>query len=867
MLSKSGVSYQALALALGVAVGKGALVAEAREPTVTTTPPEGFADLDQIYSTIYDVFYLGDYVGSYFGTLNGSVFSFENPDNVVSGFDDGVDKDKLKQLFSEILAANGRLACRRGEADECGTLPAGQSGVVVDANRFRIDVSLSREYLNSDIEPIRYLGDPVSKPSFIQNVSFAGSFSQNSESNDRVSFGLNSIASAGRNSLTVQSRYDNDTGGRIDEFRAQRIEDKWKGSAGLMQAQDSGVVRSYDFYGLEFTNNSGTVLRREGGEERTPLDIVLPRPATVEIYKDGYLVSARNYDAGLQQLNTEALPSGSYAVEIVARAGGETILRETRSFSRTSNLPGPDKTLWTVRAGLRAKEDFGLQELSGETGDRDDDLDLLPEATEELAAELRVSHRLTESLSFSGAVTYVNENLIPEAGVDWYAGVNRISVIGAAGTTGGYAITGSYSRPIGNGGVAVSYRSTRSGKDNVDFNSAIDGSDYDPFLRDEDQVNASIYAPLFGGSFSVLGSYSTSPDIPDDRYRVGARYSKRLDLLQNANTTLSFDATTSDQEDRVGVRLTFSQRTSEASRISGSIGAESRRQTQGAWETDPTAQVDYTRTGRSGSVDYVGTAGLSTNSFEHRAYVGANVVGDLGAIDAAYVVAQQEQSDDLSTQLTFGGHTGFAVTTEAFHLGMREPGDALIIARVKKPEPPAAELAEAAENSGGTLEDYLFEEDDHRRSRGGYRMVLNNQRQGYLKGRSTSAVGVSSLQQYSVALEPVDAPEYDIDLTPQTVPLFPGNVAVIDFEATEVATLFGRIVSDDDQALAFARLESGKDQTITDQRGYFTLTSARNDPIKVYTSTGQTCELPVTGLLVDFSQPDVFHRVGDVKCK
>ncbi|MEQ8559199.1 MAG: TcfC E-set like domain-containing protein [Henriciella sp.] len=855
------VSYYALAVAMGAAGTHGTAPAAAREPTITTSASPGFEGLDEVYSTIYDVYYLDEYIGSYFGTLSGTVFSFENPDAVVSGFDETVKKDKLKELFSEILSANGRLVCRPGEARNCGALPAGQSGIVVDANRFRVDVSLSREYIDTTAEPIRYLGDPVSEPSFIQNIAFAGSLAQNGETSDRLSASLNSIASVGRTSLQVQTRLDNTIGTRVDELRVQRIEDTWKASAGLLRAQGSGVVRNYDFYGVEVTNDSGTRLGRDGGEERLPVDIVLPRPATVEIYKDGSLVSAQNYDAGLQYLDTSALPPGSYPIQVVARAGGQVILRETKTFSRTNNLPGRDETLWAIRVGKRAEEELGF------LVEEDDKVDVLPEAAESYTAEVRVTRRLSESFSLSGAVTYVDENLIPEVGADWYAGLNQLSILGAVGANGGHSVIGTYSRPVGEGGFSVSFLSARRADDETPETTGDETPNFDPFFRNEDQINASVYAPLMGGSLSLLGSYSTSPDDVDDRYRFGVRYSRPLELFDNVDTNLNVEGTASDQEDRVGVRLTFSRKTSRASRLSGSIGVEHRRTATRPWETAPTADLDYTRYGRLGSsIDYSGAAGLSTNSFENRAYLGGSVVSDLGAIDATYVLAQQDQSDEVSNQLSFNGHTGFAFSSETFNFGMREPGDAMIIARVEEPDTVRSATGPQKEPD---LEELLGSRDQprHEPEGGGYRLIVDNQEYGYVDGTGSSAVGVTSLRQYSVTLDPVDAPQFDIDLTPRTVPLYPGNIAVIEWEATEVATLFGRVLTPDRTALAFARLQSDSDMTVTDDRGYFTLTSSRDEEIEVYTANGETCHVPEAGLLVDFSQSEIFHRVGDIVCK
>lgn len=842
--------------------------------TLNVKPPSGFEDLENVYSTIYDVFYLGEYVGSYFGTLSGNVFSFEDPEAVVSRFDDTIDKVALQQLFSEVLQANGSLSCQRGEANSCGVLPSGQSGVVVNADTFRIDVSLSRDYLLSGVEPIQYLGDPISGPSFIQNIGFAGSFGRNGTSQNRAAFSFDTLASVGRSSLQVQSLYDDIYGVRVEELRAQRIEDTWKASIGMLPAQDSAVVRSYKYYGVEVTNQSGTRIGSAAGEQQSPVDVVLPLPATIEIYRDGFLVSAREYGAGLQYLNTDELPLGSYPITIIARAGSEVLFSETRIFSRTNNLPSTDRTIWSARIGQRTEESFGFL--------GDEATNVLPGSTGKIAAELRASHRISQSLSVTGAVSYIDDNLIPEAGANLYAGLSSVSIVGAAGTNGGYSVLGTFSRPVGPGSVAINYRSTRRSDAEV-TGFPITGTDrYDPFLRDEDQIYANFYTPFLGGSLSMSGNYTLTSDADADRYRYGARYSRGIDIFDSVSTTLNFDATTNERESRFAVRMTFSARTSPASRVSGFGGVESYSRSEQGQKTAPTAQVDYTRFGRRGSLDYTTSAGVGTNAYESRAYVGGNLTSNYGAMDATLSGVQRESSGDFASQLTVNGHTGFAATTNAVQMGMREPGDAFVIMRVNAPKvmepgPDEMKALGVAEATGKdtdqdtivrlTPESKVKETTSARVASGGYQVILNNNQYGYIRGTGRSAVGVPSLRQYSVRLRPDGAPPYELDLTPRNIPLYPGNVAVIDWDAIEVATVFGRLLTPAGEPLRSTRLEAEGDMTMTDDEGYFTLTWAKGEQVSVYRPNGETCQIPIAEDLVDFSRNRVLYRVGDIVCR
>ncbi|MEO0606997.1 MAG: TcfC E-set like domain-containing protein, partial [Pseudomonadota bacterium] len=82
----------------------------------------------------------------------------------------------------------------------------------------------------------------------------------------------------------------------------------------------------------------------------TALDIAVSQAATIEIRRDGELLDIQQVSPGQRQLDTDRLPRGAYAVDLIIREGGDT-RTETRYFTTSSGLPPSDTPQWYVEVG------------------------------------------------------------------------------------------------------------------------------------------------------------------------------------------------------------------------------------------------------------------------------------------------------------------------------------------------------------------------------------------------------------------------------------------------------------------------------------------------------------------------------------
>ncbi|MEE9347387.1 MAG: CS1-pili formation C-terminal domain-containing protein, partial [Robiginitomaculum sp.] len=708
---------------------------------------------------------------------------------------------------------------------------------------------------------------PVSSPSLIQNITVAASTGRSNASEvNRYAIGLDTLASVGRNAFIARTLVDERSGARVEDLRVQHIRDKWRGSAGLLQSQSSGVLRSYRLYGLEMTNLTGTRLVDNAATE-VPIDIVLPERATVEIYRNNVLVSARHYAPGLQVIKTDELPRGTYPINIIARAGGMVILEESRIYSKTGGLPPRDQFVYEARLGIRADNNF-LEGPNGET-------DIFPRASEKIAAELRVSKRIGLSLGATAGVTYIDDAVYPELGFDWFPGLSRFTVNGAVGSKGGYSTFASASSTIGKVNFALSARSIRASDDGLMVAGLDEIRPFEPFLRNEDQLYGSVSTRILGGSFTLSTSQTFRESPLLDGYRHGMRYSRNVDVFRSTNAFLSLDASVSEQEERVGIRLAFSRKLSSVSRMSGGFGGESIRRDSGLDESGPIADIQYARLSQIGSIDVSSRIGANLDSRERRIYAGAVVASELGTLDLDVSTVSRKGTDKTFTTGTMNGQTGFALTKGAARFGLREPGEALVMMRIKaaKVEPKIEDTNNLGEGLSGAAQGNEKAEPAREISRGGritqggYRVVVNNRDYGFIDGLGTGTIGLPALDNYKVSLSPDGAPPYDLDLTARDVPLYPGNIVVIDWEAIRVATVFGRLMDANGNVLIRSRIETGGDMTITDDNGYFTMTASLDTGANVILANGNTCSLPPLNEIIGLTSETDFYSIGDITCQ
>jgi hypothetical protein len=362
---------------------------------------------------------------------------------------------------------------------------------------------------------------------------------------------------------------------------------------------------------------------------------------------------------------------------------------------------------------------------------------------------------------------------------------------------------------------------------------------YIPFYETENEAYASVNFPALKGYFSLIGSY-TEPKFFPKTYSAGLEYTRAFGLTRFGTAQLSAQATTSNIDSRIGFTLTFFRKLNAHTDVSYGVGAEAvEANDKSAARTGVapvlTGTIDHTDVIKG--VDVTESADVSSDSQEQAAQGRILASSDYGIGDLR-VNYDHNQSQSDTIDVTLNGATGFAYGGGAWKLGLRTPGDSMVIVSVDKQAasdvpPDAATLT--GDGAG------VAAMSTARSGEGGYRAVINDQPYGLITVGQSQAIGLQSYDNYRVSLTPDGAPSYSIDLAAKTVSLYPGNVAHLRWGAVRLVTAFGQLLDGAGKPIVRARVSADTDVTMTDDQGYFTVTAPPEATMTIDNPDGSAC--------------------------
>lgn len=814
--------------------------------TISDAAPKGFENIDNTVETEFDIIFAGRRLGATRARVANGTITFLNPDQFLQLLPAQVDRTKVRALIAGPLKDNEDRRCPPGQTVGCGTLAPDQAGVIVSPETFTVALILTPDYILATSPEATLLGPPVSGPSLIQTALVSVSAGDRYGGSARVGGTFNTLASVGRSSLVGQVLVG-DEGANLQRAYFQHYWDNRQAEAGLLQESNSLSFTSYRLVGAEFGSFFGNRLDAAEGAA-TPLQIVLPRAAVVEIYRDGVLIQTTRLDAGIQQIDTSNFPAGSYPVRIVARDGGQVLVNEVQQFTRIGDLPPPGEWAFDLRAGVRVRDFEALDIVNGiETFERASQ-PFLPSLTDQGVVAASVTRRVGAATGVGVSGLLVGDHVYGElSGTTYHHNLRAVAAV-AAGTDKSYSIIANTSLQLAHFDLAVSVRHTRVHGQDLLFLS--DPDIFRPFFRSEDTIVGSLSFPLFKGSLTLNGSYSRTPTF-DDHYAYGARYMRSFDVGRLGMAQLAVYGLKATHDVQVGITLSFFKRVGTHSLLNYGGGAEYRKRSdEGPGAPDgvyPVANATLTRNDRVGPVDLTDSVGASTDADRDRVFASTDATSSLGHLDGV-VDYQHVRGDSSGFGFTGNLFSGIVIGGGHVKLGVRdEQGDAVALVGVSRDKEDRDLIGKAG---------------------GRYRILLGNQFVGTVAPGDVTALSLPSFRSYSIGLQPENSPPYAIDLTPKRIPLYPGNVALVDFHASRVVTLFGRLLGPNGAPIADTRVSGAADTTFTDDHGYFVITAQPREEIDFYGSHGEVCRSATPTQLIRPNDKghDDYHPIGDVRC-
>jgi len=785
---------------------------------LSTSAPEGFEALAGERELVLDAYYGGRKLGPVQVTFSPGLVRLNDPDGLAELVPDVARKAELVRFLSGALPANVALACGRAKPEGCGFLPGGHHGVIVDEERFRLDIFVSPDLLiKPDPRAAQFLPAPENEPSLVSLFGLTASGS--SRGGDALHLQNRSIASLGTTRLRSDSSVSTNTGLTFDNLTLEADRGDWRYAGGLFWAPGGDLIGRRKILGVGASTQLDTRQNKEA-LVGTPVSIFLQQPAKVDLIIDGRIASSRIYPAGNRLVDTTALPDGSYDLIVRIQEDGRPPRQEQRFFSKGSVMAPEGRPLYSVFAGLLPSSGRGLS-LDGDT----------------FFYEASAAFRLSTALGVDAAILGTQDKAILQGGAIYHLPWAQVRLAGLVSSSADY------------GGV-VRISSVGKGPFSMSFD-----------LR---KVVSDDGGPLLPVTVSK-GTFSEDPEIGfGDR----GSYTQALSILGY-------------HLGQANLRLTGLYRRNASEKANYSIGAAIDLPVVRTSRWDIILQADARRTERDfatfigtrilinrGNLAFSGSGGLRHQSERPGAndqLVGevqaawyretpghSQFAGDVAAgrdVDGSYARASAYARTPLLNARAdvlqqFGHHrtTQYAATIDGgivlgksgFAIAGREMNDTAVMVTVR-----------------GNEADQLFD------------VLVDEVPRGSLGNGERIALFLEPYKMYDVRLRPRGNGISSFDAASKSVTLYPGNVAAIEWNVTPLVILFGRAVGRDGKAIGNADIIGAHGIGRTDAQGYFQIETNRDEKLRLSRGGQPSCEMMVGAL----KAVQGLASAGDVTCR
>lgn len=784
----------------------------------SASAPQGFEALSAEREVVLDAYYGGRKLGEIGARISPGGVRFDDPGALAALVPDASRKAELAAFLTGLLPANVALACGPARREGCGMLPMGQYGVVVDEERFRVDLIISPELLDKpDPNAALFLPRPDEDPAL---VSLFGLTASGSSRGDQTLHVQNrSIASLGGTRLRSDSSVSTDTGLTFDNLTIEADRGDWRYAGGLFWAPGSDLIGRRKLIGLGASTQLDTRQNKEA-LLGTPISIFLQQPGKVELLVDGRIVSSRIYPAGNRLIDTTALPNGSYDLVVKIQEDGRPARQEQRFFSKGSTMAPIGRPLFSAFAGLLPLSDRGLS-LDGDT--------FFYEAT--------AAFRISQALGLDAAVMGTQRKAIIEGGGIYHLPWAQVRLAALVSSSADY-------------GAVLRLTSVGQGPFSYSFDlRKVVSQDGEPLLPVT--ISQGTFSEDSRTGFADRGSYTQALSILGYRvgqanvrltgvyrrnasekasYSVGAAVDLPVVRTGRWDIVIQADArqTERDFASFVGARFLINKG-SLALSGSGGVSHQAKRdgsddqlvgEIQAAW---------YRELADHGQLAAEAAAGRDADG----AYARASAYARTPVLNARADLLQQF-GDHGTTQYAGTLDGGIVLNRGGVGMAGREMNDTAVAVSVR--------------GSGAGEE---------------FDVLVDEVARGTVEAGERRVLFLQPYRSYEVRLKPRGDQVASFDTAPRSVTLFPGNVAQVEWNITPLFVLFGRVLDASGLPIANADVTGAHGIGRTDGQGYFQIETNSDDELRLNRSGGTSCIIeaatarPVGGLVSG----------GDMKCR
>ena len=811
-------AYALIGITVSAAFMIGAPAYASEGSRLTMAAPPGFEDLAAERQLLLDVWFGGRKLGEARVRVAPGLLTFEDPAAVAALVPEVARPLELRQALEGALETNVSRLCGASREKGCGSIEPLAAGVILDEERFRVDLFVNPALLETpDQASDAYLDRPGAAPSLIS--LFGATLSGSNRGDQSWHVQNRTIAAVGSLRVRSDMSLSSGTGVTIDNLAAEKDLKDWRYIAGIFWAPGTELVGRRRIAGIGATTQLDTLQDRDA-LSATPLVLALQHQARVELLVDGRLVSSRIYPAGNRLVDTEALPGGSDEVLLRIQEDGLPVRIERRFFSRGTLMAPLGRPQFAAFAGILPSAGPGLSLDHGDA-----------------FYQLSASYRVAPRIGLDASVLGTGRKAILDGGVVWQSGLAqvRLSALLSSSLDYGASIRASSS---GKGPLAFSFDlrtiKSRDGRPLMPVASSRGTFSEDPEAGFGDRgsytqaIGVASYR-LGDANFRLTGLYRRG-GTEDSTYSIGASVDMPVIRTGRWDIVVQADVRKSEHElaSFLGVRFLLNRGELALSGSAGTIHQSGRPGDDERLVGE--AQLAWARTlANEGQLSTDAAIGRDSDG----SYARASAYARTPLVNARADLLHQF-GDLATTQYAATLESGFVMSGHGVGMSGREMNDS------------AVEVS-----ADGIAPGQRFE------------LLVDEVARGTVGADRTTRVFLQPYRSYHIRLRPLGAQAASFDTAARQVTLYPGSVATLHWDVTPLFVLFGQAIDGLGRPVANAEIKGAFGIGRSDGEGYFQIETRSGDVLGFEPASAPACAVTVGKA----RQRDGYVSGGKVQCR
>ncbi len=312
--------------------------------------PEGFEEFGEAQTGVVDIFLSNRFLISDEVNYDLDTLTFSQPENIIEKINDLIPSAEINQAFRKAFNIHAEKICLdKNVPNNCGFVSAEDVELIFDEGQFRIDLFINQKHLKLlKNKIVTHLPSSFEQHSGITSVALDVSGGDAIEYDYNIKLDTTLALRQKRvemiNFITSKNRF------LVTKLLWHHEGKDHSWNTGLFNSLSTPLGTSLSMIGTRyFTSLKRRVdVSQRSGQE---LSLFLNNRSIVQLWHQDRLYHSEWYDPGNQLIDTQALPTGTYEVDIKIKDPVRGLLSETRLYSKSYSLPPSGLPQYFIEAG------------------------------------------------------------------------------------------------------------------------------------------------------------------------------------------------------------------------------------------------------------------------------------------------------------------------------------------------------------------------------------------------------------------------------------------------------------------------------------------------------------------------------------